>query len=164
MWLPAFYAAGNGRFGETDAEFGPLPYWSSGVEARPVWTNGFRCLCPFEHCGKWPSGPIYGSPTPSAPPVRRVVLGTVGSQPCHSATFRGRPRRRLTQSLRPFPCLAQSSDVSVRGCAHRPLAQHGLLCHSNCSQVSRGHEAEIGPTEPARWTQRGKAAAEGRRD
>ena len=28
---------------------------------------------------------------------------------------------RLTRSLRSFPYLAQSPDISVRGCAHRPL-------------------------------------------
>src|ERR1019366_2929857 len=69
----------------------------------------------------------FVSSTPSYHAVRRVFPGTVGSQPCRSAPFRNRPRRRLTQSLRPFPCLAQSPDVSVCGCAHRPLAQHGLL-------------------------------------
>ena len=31
------------------------------------------------------------------------------------------------QDLRSFPFLAQSPGVSDRGCAHRPLAQHGLL-------------------------------------
>ena len=38
------------------------------------------------------------------------------------------PRRRLTRSLRSFPPRAQSPEVSVRGCAHRPLAQRGLSC------------------------------------
>jgi hypothetical protein len=69
----------------------------------------------------------FVSSTPSYQAVRRVCPSTVGSQPRRSAPFGSRSRLRLTRSLRPFPCLAQSPDVSVRGCAHRPLAQHGLL-------------------------------------
>jgi hypothetical protein len=86
------------------------------------------CFCPFEHRGKQPPGHTDVSPAPSCHPVRRVFASTVGGQPCRPAPFRRRPRLRLTRSLRSFPCLVQSPEVSVRGCAHRPLAQHGLSC------------------------------------
>src|ERR1017187_3130607 len=68
----------------------------------------------------------FVSSTPSYHAVQRVCPSAVGSQPRRSAPFRRRSRLRLTRSLRPFPCLAQSPDVSVRGYAHRPLAQRGL--------------------------------------
>ena len=70
----------------------------------------------------------FVSSTPSDHAVRRVFPCTDGSQPRRSATFRSRSRRRWTRNLRSFPCLALGPDVSVRGCAHRPLAQRGLSC------------------------------------
>ena len=70
----------------------------------------------------------FVSSTPSDHAVRRVFPCTDGSQPGRSVPFRRRPRRRLTRSLRSFPPRAQSPEVSVRGCAHRPLAQRGLSC------------------------------------
>ena len=70
----------------------------------------------------------FVSATPSDPAVRRVFPSTVGSQPRRSVPFRSRSRRRLTRYLRSFPCLGLGPDVSVRGCAHRPLAQRGLSC------------------------------------
>jgi hypothetical protein len=70
----------------------------------------------------------FVSSTPSYHAVRRVFPSTVGSQPRRSAPFRSRSRLRLTRSLRSFPFLALGPGVSVRGCAHRPLAQRGLSC------------------------------------
>ena len=69
----------------------------------------------------------FVSSTPSYHAVRRVFPSTVGSQPRRSTPFRSRSRLRLTRSLRSFPFLALCPGVSVRGCAHRPLAQRGLL-------------------------------------
>ena len=36
--------------------------WSSRAEARPDESNGFRCVCPFGHRGKWLSQNLKSSP------------------------------------------------------------------------------------------------------